>query len=135
MKSIHLVGCFLLVLLASVSHVCQGFSFQNWFVHPQQHHHYDHEAYRALGELFNVTNGRQWIQSSGWLKTDDYCSWFGVSCRIDPYYNNTQFISVVLPENNLHGRMLDKTDIICFLLFFVSCGVIYHLKTPLIHDV
>jgi hypothetical protein len=34
----------------------------------------------VLTELYNSTNGSQWIRNDGWLSNKPPCEWFGVYC-------------------------------------------------------
>ena len=34
----------------------------------------------TLTALYNATLGDHWSGNTNWLKNDDYCSWYGVSC-------------------------------------------------------
>ncbi len=61
---------------------------------------------QSLLELYNSTNGANWIDKTGWNQTNTPCSWFGVGCK-DP--NTQTFLghvnSVTLPNNNLVGTL------------------------------
>lgn len=50
----------------------------------------------TLLQFFNVTNGGNWTNSTGWDTDDNFCTWFGVGC--DEFGVVT---SVELSNNNL----------------------------------
>jgi hypothetical protein len=54
----------------------------------------------SLVELFNATNGQNWINNIGWLSANDTCQWYGVEC--DPDRN---IIALLLAQNNLSGTI------------------------------
>jgi len=51
-----------------------------------------------LKEFYYATAGAGWIDSTGWLDTNDYCSWFGVECNEDD-----EVTKLSLPSNGLTG--------------------------------
>ncbi len=55
---------------------------------------------QSLLELYNSTNGANWIDKTGWNQTNTPCSWFGVFCDSLPNVTNIQ-----LPNNNLVGTL------------------------------
>lgn len=52
---------------------------------------------QALIVLYNNTNGFNWLNDEGWLKTNQPCSWYGVTC--DQFH----VLKVELPKNQLKG--------------------------------
>lgn len=36
----------------------------------------------ALQQLYEDTNGLQWLNNTGWTSSASYCSWFGVTCCV-----------------------------------------------------
>lgn len=59
-----------------------------------------------LFDLFVSTNGCNWNIRTNWLKNDDYCSWFGVTCT-DFVLESQGFeiTSINLSRNNLVGSI------------------------------
>jgi hypothetical protein len=64
----------------------------------------------ALVALYNHTNGPGWIDNSGWLATDEPCSWSGLECT------DGHVIDISLGHNQLAG-ILPK-----------ELGNLYHLR-------
>ncbi|MEZ4708293.1 MAG: carboxypeptidase regulatory-like domain-containing protein [Caldilineaceae bacterium] len=58
----------------------------------------------ALVDLFNSTNGLGWTNSTGWLKTNTPCNWYGVSCALG------HVSELYLLENNLNGTIPSSLD-------------------------
>ena len=52
----------------------------------------------ALVALYNSTDGGNWTNNTGWLLSDDHCSWFGVGCL-----GGERVTGVGLSQNNLTG--------------------------------
>ncbi len=65
------------------------------------------EDYFALLDLYDSTNGDNWINSTNW-KLGDPCTnnWFGVLC--DP--NDLHVIKIQMPTNNLSGNLPENID-------------------------
>lgn len=47
------------------------------------------EFREALEALYTNTHGMGWTNNDGWLKSDDYCTWYGVGC---PIHNHTMCV-------------------------------------------
>jgi hypothetical protein len=54
---------------------------------------------QALLELYNSTDGPNWLNRSGWNDNDMPCSWFGIIC------NNGRVANLNLGENGLNGTL------------------------------
>ena len=54
----------------------------------------------ALVALYNNTDGGNWTNNTGWLLSDDHCSWFGVGCL-----GGERVTGVGLSQNNLTGSI------------------------------
>jgi Leucine-rich repeat (LRR) protein len=52
----------------------------------------------ALAKLYTSTNGAEWTNKSSWLKTNDVCSWYGITCS-----GSGNVTKIVLPSNRLTG--------------------------------
>merc|ERR1712096_115727 len=55
----------------------------------------------ALMDFHKSTGGASWKSNDGWGKTDDYCSWFGVSCTHE--LPTPTVYQLDLSNNNLAG--------------------------------
>ncbi|NVO10675.1 MAG: S8 family serine peptidase [Bacteroidales bacterium] len=53
----------------------------------------------ALVDLFNYTNGKDWLNNNGWLKSTNIGNWFGVKVE------NNHVTEINLPANNLKGSI------------------------------
>jgi len=56
----------------------------------------------ALEAIYDATNGDKWANNSGWKKTDDLGSWYGISCNGDGYVT-----AINLEQNGLEGVLPD----------------------------
>lgn len=54
----------------------------------------------TLVALYNNTDGGNWTNNTGWLLSDDHCSWFGVGCL-----GGESVTGVGLSQNNLTGSI------------------------------
>ena len=54
----------------------------------------------ALVALYNSTDGGNWTNNTGWLLSDDHCSWSGVDCL-----GGGRVTTVNLDSNNLTGSI------------------------------
>ena len=54
---------------------------------------------QALLDLYNSTDGPNWLNRSGWNDNDTPCSWFGIKC------DNGQVVNLELRENGLNGSL------------------------------
>jgi hypothetical protein len=64
----------------------------------------------ALAKLYTSTNGAEWTNKSGWLKTNDVCRLVWHHCS-----GSGQVTEIVLPSNNLNGALPHK------LAIFLNC--------------
>ena len=55
----------------------------------------------SLLQLYQSTNGAQWLHNDGWNVTNTPCGWFGVSCE------NNGVTDIQLTGNNLNGTLPD----------------------------
>jgi Leucine-rich repeat (LRR) protein len=55
-----------------------------------------------LFELFDATDGSNWVSSNGWKSDGSFCDWFGVTCETAES-GKLQVTELNLPENNLNG--------------------------------
>ena len=53
----------------------------------------------ALVALYNATNGQSWIDNTGWLTDQDYCTWRGVTCVA------SMVTGISLASNQLSGTL------------------------------
>jgi hypothetical protein len=59
--------------------------------------------YDLLMELYNTTNGSQWVNRGGWgVRTPCATPWYGVSC------NGWDVDQIALPSNSLTGTLPDS---------------------------
>jgi hypothetical protein len=59
----------------------------------------------ALVDLYNTTGGDNWTNNSGWLQTNEVCSWYGIYCDVG-------LEDIDLDNNNLVGTLnVDFSDI------------------------
>ena len=57
----------------------------------------------ALVTIFNTTQGQNWTNKTGWLQTNDPCTWYGVQCGVNgPPGHITKLI---LNNNQLNGTI------------------------------
>lgn len=64
------------------------------------------EEQNILVNLYNVTNGPQWIRQWGWHNSSiPYCDWEGVGC------NNSGVTSLELAANSLQGNVSDLSGL------------------------
>lgn len=54
---------------------------------------------QALVALYESTNGNGWTNSTNWMTSEDYCSWYSVSC------NANRVVFLHLTWNNLSGSI------------------------------
>ncbi|MEM7129105.1 MAG: hypothetical protein AAF702_22425 [Chloroflexota bacterium] len=54
---------------------------------------------QAVVALYNNTDGSNWHQNVGWLRTNTPCSWFGIEC------SNGHVSRLILPNNQLTGSL------------------------------
>ena len=59
-----------------------------------------HPVYDALMELYESTNGPQWIYDHGWGSTDHPCKWYGIECD-----QNSFVTTISLARNELLGSI------------------------------
>ncbi|MEK7989369.1 MAG: leucine-rich repeat domain-containing protein, partial [Thiotrichaceae bacterium] len=66
--------------------------------------------------LYETTSGDNWTNNTGWKKTNDICSWYGITCEhgwlghCEPYCEEalagtTYSVSIYLDNNNLKGEV------------------------------
>lgn len=67
---------------------------------------YTHPDYAALVDLFNATNGSQWITKTNWLTSCSPCQWYGITCGI-----GKRVVAINLPNNNLSGHLPTSLNI------------------------
>jgi len=53
-----------------------------------------------LNRLFEITDGRRWIQNEGWNTSTSVCQWYGLRCD-----RNNDLMAIELEANNLVGRL------------------------------
>ena len=71
-----------------------------------------------LIDLYNSTNGNDWIKNQNWLSNDDYCHWHNIRCcnhyltynksNRKPqivYFDESYINSICLTYNNLTGTL------------------------------
>ncbi len=57
---------------------------------------------KALVQLYQSTSGEQWADNTGWLETEDPCTWHGVTCvgqHVDALVLNGNGLSGALPPS------------------------------------
>jgi hypothetical protein len=57
------------------------------------------KALQALHALFNSTDGPYWLNNTGWMTNDDFCSWYGITCE------NGTVTKIDLSNNGLQGTI------------------------------
>ncbi len=63
----------------------------------------------ALVDLFNTTDGENWIVNDGWLKTNNPCTWYSVGCK------NGHVDSIYLANQNLTGSFPSQIGNLIYL--------------------
>ena len=67
--------------------------------------------------FFEATNGQKWKNNAGWLQTDNYCQWYGITCVDD----GSTVESISLGSNNLVGKIpseiYDLSDLSDLILY------------------
>ena len=61
------------------------------------------DACETLEELYNHTNGRQWSNASGWLRSNQPCDWYGITCASEAWPRS--ITKIHLSGNNLTGEL------------------------------
>ena len=61
------------------------------------------EACQILEKLYNHTNGRQWFNASGWLRSNQPCDWYGITCASGAWPRS--ITKIHLSGNNLTGEL------------------------------
>lgn len=74
------------------------------------------EECKALGALYNSTNGNSWVDHTGWFDDENPCSWFGITCE------NNQVAEIRLSDNNLTGVLPDELGDLSALKHLVLQG-------------
>lgn len=54
----------------------------------------------GLANLYLTLEGKEWDNSANWMTATHECDWFGVQCD-----DNDHVVSMLLPNNNLRGRL------------------------------
>lgn len=70
----------------------------------------------ALVDLYNATNGPNWINKTNWLTNCDPCSWYGVTCT------NGRVRSLDLSYNNLNGNLPASLSTLTNLIYLRMYG-------------
>ena len=77
-----------------------NFSFTKWYRIVQRF---------SLATLYYHMNGANWTNTTGWLKNEDECEWFGLTCNFTNPGQNSEFTGaiteIILGDNNLQGRI------------------------------
>lgn len=63
------------------------------------------EERRILVEVFEGTNGAQWLKKDNWGTDAPICSWHGISCLGGTSTGDSEVDSIQLPENNIAGAL------------------------------
>jgi len=58
-----------------------------------------------LNRLYEVTNGKHWLNHTNWNTTKPVCSWFGVQCHDGSKTQDTGVVGLFLASNGLVGRV------------------------------
>ena len=61
------------------------------------------EECTVLERVFTETNGLNWLRSSGWLRSNQPCAWYGITCRSTAWPRPV--IRIDLSDNNLTGNL------------------------------
>ena len=70
---------------------------------------------QVLIDLYQSTNGNDWVNHSGWLDVSGTeCSWYGIYCNED----NTHVSEIKLPSNNLTGKIPNSINQLPYLTVF-----------------
>jgi len=71
-----------------------NFSFTKWYRIVQRF---------SLATLYYHMKGANWTNTTGWLKNEDECEWFGLTCNFTSEIGS--ITEIVLGNNNLQGRI------------------------------
>ena len=69
---------------------------------------------QSLVNLYEATNGPMWDDNDGWLVTDDFCSWEGITCD-----DRHRVVEIRLSLNNLSGTLPESFDLPWLVSLFV----------------
>ena len=69
-----------------------------------------HPDFTALAQLFDLTNGPNWTNNTGWLTDCDPCNWYGITCD-----GNGRVIDIILQVNNLTGPLPQEITQLTYL--------------------
>lgn len=58
------------------------------------------EERRHLVRLYQSCGGREWYQKDGWVSSDPYCTWHGITCN-----DGGSVVAIELGSNNLVGSV------------------------------
>ena len=68
------------------------------------------EECESLQKLFTETEGVDWFRSRGWLRSNQPCTWYGVTCASGAWPRNVTRIE--LPGNNMRGSLPGELSIL-----------------------
>ena len=56
---------------------------------------------QALIDIYNTTNGDNWVNKQNWLTNSDACTWHGITCDS----TKTNVLNIELQQNGLTGSL------------------------------
>jgi hypothetical protein len=78
-----------------------------------------------LSALYAATGGDQWLNSYGWMRTYECCSWYGVSCNAA-----SRVTALRMPNNNMVGMLPPDLVNVTGLTDLVFCHNKLHGPLP-----
>ena len=66
---------------------------------------FDQDDHSVLVELYVALSGESWDRNDNWLKQDDFCTWYGITCWDIGDSKDGRVRKIKLPNNNLHGMV------------------------------
>ncbi|GAX19557.1 hypothetical protein FisN_19Hh135 [Fistulifera solaris] len=61
----------------------------------------------SLLVFYYATGGSNWTKNDGWLKDENYCSWYGVTCDLED-----KVFELTLDKNNLQGTLPQEISLL-----------------------
>jgi hypothetical protein len=71
----------------------------------------------SLAVLFSLWNGLDWSITSGWLSSENECTWFGIACN-----TNGTMVTISLSNNSLVGELAPATALLTSLVSLMLDG-------------
>lgn len=75
--------------------------FSNWEANQTCGRDVPESEYNALMDLYNATDGDNWINNDGWGEDFSVCDWYGIVCTTSPMMGGTHVTTIQLNNSNL----------------------------------